>query len=167
MDLDSALTGKSADPADVTQVLRDDHGEIRRLIAEYRDAEHESMHARRVIMEAIAMQAELHTRIEEDVVYPAVQRLCPDFVEHALEAHGAVTAKGDALQALDPSEPEYGEIAHQLIDSLAHHMDEEERTLFPILERDMAGEQARLGEALIRRKEELTRSVEDLEGPAT
>lgn len=167
MDLDSALTGKSAEAAHPTQILREDHDEIRRLIAQYRDAEEQSMHARHVIMEAISMEAELHARIEEDVLYPAVQRICPDFANGAREIHGTIAAKSDALQALEPSEPQYAEIAGALIESLVRHMEEEERLLFPIVERDMAGEQAQLGAAMIRRKEELTRSVEDMEGPAT
>ena len=167
MDLDSALTGKSAEPGSATHILLEDHDEIRQLIGQYRDAENQSMHARHVLMEAIAMQADLHTRIEEDVFYPAVQRVCADFVDHAREAHGTIAARMDALQALDASEPEYAEIAGRLIESLNHHMDEEERSLFPVVEREMRGELNELGEQLIRRKETLTRSVEDLEGPAT
>lgn len=167
MDLDSALTGKSAEAAGATRILRDDHDEIRNLIAEYRSAEGESAHARHVIMEAIGMQAELHTRIEEDVFYAAVGRLCPEFVDHALEDHGAMAGKIDALEALEPSDPDYAEIAKQLIESLTQHMDEEERSLFPRVEREMGGELMALGRQLIRRKEELTRSVEDMEGPAT
>lgn len=167
MDLDTALTGKSAESAGATRILRDDHVEIRRLISEYGEAEGESAHARHVLMEAISLQAELHTRIEEEVVYERVRRLCPEFIDQAREAHGAMAGKADALQALEPSEPEYSEIAGQLIASLQAHMEEEERILFPRMEGDMAGELRELGEEIIRRKEELTRSVEDMEGPAT
>jgi hypothetical protein len=167
VDLDTALTGKSAESAGATEMLRDDHAEIRKLIGDYRDAEDESPHARHVIVEAIGMQAELHTRIEEDVFYPAVRRLCPDFIDQSREQHGAIAGKVDALQALDVSEPEYGAVSSQLIEALIEHMDEEERSLFPQVERDMAAELPELGAALMRRKEELTRSVEDMEGPAT
>ncbi len=167
MDLDSALTGKSAEPAGATRILRDDHAEMRRLIGEYRSAEGQSAHARHVIMEAILMQAELHTRIEDDVFYGRAHHVCPEFVDRAREEHGAMTGQMDALQALEPSEPRYSEIADELIEVLTLHMDEEERSLFPQVEREMRGELEALGAQLIRRKESLTRSVEDMEGPAT
>ena len=167
MDLDSALTGKAAESAGALEMLRDDHGEIRRLVAQYRAAENESAHARHVLIEAIAMQAELHTRIEDEVFYPAVRALCPEFVDQARETHGAMAAKIDALQAFDPGEAEYGEIAEQLIAALSEHMDEEERALFVEAERRMSAELRALGGQIMRRKEQLTRSVEDFEGPAT
>ncbi|MGE5523327.1 MAG: hemerythrin domain-containing protein [Rhodospirillaceae bacterium] len=167
MDLDSALTGKSGEPASAIRVLCDDHAEMRRLIAQYRDAQADSTHARHAIIQAIGLQAELHARIEEEVFYPAVQRLVPQFVEHAHEAHGTAAAKIDALKAMEPSEPEYVEIADQLIEALTTHMDDEERSLFPRVEKEMAGELKDLGTQLIRKKEQLTQSVEDMEGPAT
>ena len=167
MDLDRALTGKSAGSGGALRILRDDHDEIRRLIGEYHGAENESTHARHAIIEAVGLQAELHTRIEEDVFYPAVQDFCSDFVDEANEAHGAIEGKIDALQALDPGEPEYAEVAGQLVKALLEHIDAEESRLFPAVERAMGGELQALGRDLIRRKEELTRSVEDMEGPAT
>jgi hemerythrin-like domain-containing protein len=167
VDLDSALTGKSAEGATATQILRDDHAEIRRLAGDYREAGGETSHARSVIVQAIAMQAELHTRIEEDVFYPAVATVAPDWVARAREDHRALAALVAELQALDATEPRHREAAEQLIEMLSAHMDEEERTLFPQVEQRMVSELHELGAALTRRKEALTRSTEDLEGPAT
>ena len=167
MDLDTALTGKSAEPAAATRMLRDDHAEMRHLIDDYRKAEGRSAHARHALLEALAMQAELHTRVEEDVFYPAVERLCMRYVHEARDAHAAIAAKVDALEALDADDARHGEIAAGLIDALERHMDEEERLLFPRVEAEMAGELTELGRRIIERKEALTRSVEDMEGPAT
>ncbi len=171
MDLDSALTGKSAEGASATQILRDDHDEIRRLVEKYHAAGSEAGHARRALAEAIAMQAELHTRVEEAVFYPAVARIDPGFVEHAREEHRGRAEQVDALEALDRAdagdESRYFEIAEQLMAALARHMDDEERLLFPKVEREMAGGLQALGIELVRCKEALTGSVEDFENPAT
>lgn len=164
MDLDSALSGKAADGAGALEILRDDHAEIRGLVAKYRDASGESAHARHVLIAAIAMQADLHSRIEEAVFYPRVRCLDPDFVDRAGRDHDAI---GHALRALEDLEPDQPDAAGQLIENLLQHMQEEEMTLFPQVERQMAAELAELGAALIECKKKWTRSTEDLEGPAT
>jgi len=167
LDLDSALHGKAADGAGALEILRDDHAEIRHLIAQYRDARGESEHATHVLVEAIAAQADLHSRIEDAVFYPRVRRLDPDFVDRARRDHDAVDRIVQKLEELEPGERDYADAAEQLVERLLQHMQEEETMLFPQVEQQMGAELGELGATLVKCKEKLTRSTEDLEGPAT
>lgn len=164
MDLDTALTGQSRPNADAVQMVRDDHAELRRLIDEYRAAAPDQ-HARRVVLEALMMQIELHTRIEEDVFYPVLRDEAGAEIERALAAHRSAAQRIAALGQSDDGTSD--DDAESLIEGLVQHMDEEERTLLPAVERRPAGELQALGAEMMKRRETLTRSVEDMEGPAT
>lgn len=163
MDLDTALTGKSSPGAGALRMLLDDHEQVRRLAAEYRDAVRSDSHAAHVALATLMMQAELHARVEDDVFYPAVRHVAPEFVRQAISDHHTLAARID--------EQENGhadaEAAETLIAALLRHLDAEERELFPQVEARLAAELQAIGEAMARRKSELTRDIEDMEGPAT
>ena len=71
-----------------------------------------------------------------------------------------VRSRSDAGEALD-------EPVGKLEALIEEHVREEEDRIFPKLEVQRAGSLRDLGRALIGRKEELTRSTESFEGPAT
>lgn len=168
MDLDSALTGKpAAGDANALDLLRADHDELRRLAAQYRDSAAQSMHARHAVVEAFAMQADLHTRIEDRVFYPAVRRLDAQYVDHARAAHADMAAGIDTLKALEPTSAAYLRAAERLLAEVLDHIEDEERVLFPQVRDRMGSELASLADAITKCKESMTRSTEDLEGPAT
>jgi hypothetical protein len=166
MDLDTALTGKPAEGASATDILRADHRKVRRLFSEFRNAGGD-VHVLRVIAQSICLQVELHDAIERDVFYPAIADVDAVWTPHALEAHDRIAnavervrSRADANEALD-------EPVGKLEALIEEHVREEEDRLFPKVEAQHAGSLRALGRALIARKEELTRSTESLEGPAT
>jgi hemerythrin superfamily protein len=166
MDLDTALTGKPAEGASATDILRADHDEVRRLFTQFRKAAGDA-HAQRVTAQSICLQVELHDTIERDVFYPAIRELDAAWASHALEAHDRIAnavervrSRADAAQALD-------EPVTKLAGLVEEHVREEEDQIFPKVEAQRAGSLRDLGRALIERKEELTRSTESFEGPAT
>jgi len=165
MDLDTALTGKPAEGASATDILRADHREVRNLFGQFRKAGDDS-HAKRVTAQAICIQVELHDTIEREVFYPAIAQVDPQWPTHALEAHDRIAnalervrSRADAAEALD-------EPVARLEKLIEEHVREEENGLFPKVE-SHAEALRDLGRALIQRKEELTRSTESFEGPAT
>ena len=166
MDLDSALTDKPAEGASATDILRADHNEVRGLFAEYERVAHDA-HARAAVAQSLCMQLELHDTIEREVFYPALRECDSEFVDEALSAHDeiAVAAErvrmgADARQPIDTAVAEL----KALVDS---HVREEEQRFFRCAEENAAGKLRDLGRALVKRKEELTRSTASFEGPAT
>ena len=166
MDLDTALTGKPAEGASATDILRADHREVRRLFSEFRDADGNA-HVQRVTAQSICLQVELHDTIERDVFYPAIAGADPAWTPHALEAHDRIANAVERVRSRADADEALDEPVQKLEALIEEHVREEEDRLFPKVEAQQAGSLRELGRALIERKVELTRSTESLEGPAT
>lgn len=166
MDLDTALTGKPAEGASATEILRADHREAERLFAEFEQAGDDE-HAARVVAQTLCLSLELHDTIEKEVFYPAVVEIDPGTLENAFDAHASIeTVLEELRRRADANEP-LGDTVSRLKGIVTAHVEEEERRLFPHLEAAVKDSLRELGTALIKRKEELTGSTRSLEGPAT
>jgi hypothetical protein len=166
MDLDSALTGKPAEGAGATDILRADHAEVMRLFGEY-DAARGEYHARIVLSRAICLQLDLHDRLEHEVFYPAVQELEPDRIAEAEREHEAMREAAAAVKHDADAGGNPDEAVGRLKGLVEAHVRSEEGRLFPQVERRPEAELLSLGRRLIETKEKLTGSTRELEGPAT
>jgi hypothetical protein len=165
MDLDSALENKPAEGASATDILRADHREIERLFVEY-DRDAGEIHARRITRQTLCMQVELHDELESSVLYPAVRESEPALVSAAERDHQALRSLTNQLRDHDEN-GESERLTAQLRTLVEHHIRDEEDRLFTHLEEWDDNRLLDLGGALIKRKEELTRSTEEFENPAT
>jgi hemerythrin superfamily protein len=166
MDLDSALTDKPAEGATATDILRADHREVERLFAEYEGAGDEG-HARRVAMQALCTQLELHDALETTAFYPALKTMDPKRISSAERDHDRVRALVGELRGRNECDASCDSLVAQLEALVAAHVRREEHELFPRLEEQSEQPLRELGLALVKRKEELARSTEEFEGPAT
>lgn len=166
MDLDTALTGKPAEGASAAEILRADHREARRLFAEYRSAG-DDHHARGVIAQSLCMQLELHDAIERDVFYPALREIDADWMSDAMDVHDKIAAAVERVRAGADAGSPLDDAVAALQTLVEEHVRDEEERIFAKVETERAFSSDELGRALIRRKEELTRSTESFEGPAT
>jgi hemerythrin superfamily protein len=167
MDLDSALTGKPAEGAPATDILRADHRQAERLFAEFERAGAED-HTARVIAQSLCLALELHDTIEREVFYPAVLEIDSTAVEGAFGAHAEIEHALEDLRRHADANEALGEVVARLKHLVTAHVEEEEEQLLPRVEAARStGSLRDLGAALIKRKEELTRSTRELEGPAT
>jgi hemerythrin superfamily protein len=166
MDLDTALTGKPAEGATASEILRADHREAEGLFAEFERAADDAQ-AARVIARTLCLALELHDTIEKEVFYPAVLEIDEATVERAFGAHAEIGRVLDELKRRADADQALGETVARLKSLVTAHVEQEEQRLFPRVE--AAGQDALrdLGAALFKRKEELTGSTRSLEGPAT
>lgn len=147
---------------DAIKLLKNDHDEVRELLAALEESTARALKKRRDLVAKIAALLEAHTTIEEEIFYPAFkaagQKSDDDKMYfEALEEHRAA---GDLvlpdLVGTDPSSEKFSGRAKVLKELVEHHADEEEKEMFPrarkLLSRD---ELARLGEQLEARKEAL------------
>jgi hemerythrin superfamily protein len=166
MDLDSALTDKPAEGATATDILRADHREVERLFADFESAGEEG-HARRVAMQALCTQLELHDALETSAFYPALKQIDPRRIGSAERDHDHVRGLVGELRGRNDCDASCEGLIAQLKALVAAHVRQEEHELFPRLEQQSEHRLRDLGLALIKRKEELARSTEEFEGPAT
>jgi hemerythrin superfamily protein len=118
---------------DAIVILRDDHKEIRGLFREFqRDS---TTDARRgAIVDKVIELLTIHTYIENEVMYPQVRQLLPDLEDGILESyeeHHVADVLVAELAALKPGDERFVAKTTVLIESVTHHMDEEESDWFP------------------------------------
>ena len=166
MDLDSALNAKPAEGASALDILRADHREVSGLFDEYERAGAEP-HVRRVTLQTLCMSIELHDAVERDVFYPALASTERKQIESALIDHDAVLRLVHELRERSECDGLCDAAVAELKREIERHVLEEEGALFPRAEQKGTAWLHKVGQELIGRKEELTRSTEEFEGPAT
>ena len=132
---------KSANPSprtassDATQLLTDDHGEVRALFASYRklvegDAGGDE---RRPLAEEICTLLTVHATIEEEIFYPAARAagVDSDLLDEAEVEHASAKALIAQIRDMQADEPLYDAKVTVLGEYVDHHAGEEESELFP------------------------------------
>jgi hypothetical protein len=85
MDKQTALkTNTPPDDAGATDILRADHAQARKDLAEYRRLMDEHAETRSALAQDICMQIELHDLVEREIFYPAIEPQAHDAVDSAL-----------------------------------------------------------------------------------
>lgn len=145
---------------DALDLLISDHNRLRGLFQQFDEAK---AREDRPTLEAVAakMHAELgvHTTIEEEILYPAIQGLTDelgDEVAEGLEEHHEVNLLMAEVVRLAPDQTEWIAKWTVIIENTEHHAGEEENEMFPkVRSHTDATWRNDLGDHLDRRKGEL------------
>ena len=133
---------------DVTQLLEQDHREVEQLFSQYQDDEDQAT------LERICQELEIHTTVEEEVVYPRLAELDRAMEEHAEEEHSEAT---ELIAQIRAGDPDSVLLAKQLQRAIQQHVSEEESQAFPLMREQLATEQLdAMGDRVAQRKHELT-----------
>jgi len=139
-----------------TDMIREDHRKVEQLYRRYQSSQGPAA-AKRALAEQICHELEVHASIEEGIFYPAVQvKLGRDnagLVDEALREHGELKKLiGHIRDGGDDLAREKGMQA--LMQSVEHHVQEEERQLLPQAEQRLGAELERVGAQMQQRKQE-------------
>ncbi len=120
---------------DATKLLIADHNRAKGLFARYKNA-HEANDGREAATLASKIMEELriHTTIEEEVFYPAVRKMSDklaDAVDEGVQEHHVVKILLDEIEDLKPQSDEWVAKMTVVIESVEHHVQEEEDEMFP------------------------------------
>jgi hemerythrin superfamily protein len=134
-----------------TGLLEKQHREVETLFAEALGTE--EARTRRNAMNQIIEKLTMHTQIEETLFYPAVRGIdteeAKDMVLEAYEEHHVVKMILKELPKLDPKADNFEAKMTVLKEMVEHHVDEEEKEMFPMAERKLGAERSRaLAEAM-------------------
>jgi hemerythrin HHE cation binding domain-containing protein len=162
MDMQSALSGKTAQDR-ATDLLREDHRTVRELLTQYERAMAEQWDTRQGIAEEICMQLEAHARVEEEIFYPAIARVDASFIAHAREQHEAMNEQIQRVKQPSVDIVQYDAAMRELNRLFDPHILEEEQ-LFALLERRVPEALYRLRAKIVRCKEQLTGSTQEMQG---
>ena len=140
-------------------MLKADHAKVQELFRQFEAAGTDASQERQHLAEQIFTEIEVHSTLEEEIFYPAVQAKAEedmqDLVADSLEDHHVVKTLIAELRALDPSHDQYVIKFEELWESVEEHVGEEEDEMFPEAAEALGDELTRLGTQMEERKEEL------------
>jgi len=147
----ASTTKRAASPRrtgepDAIDLLIADHREVEQVFARFEKTGSGADKQREELVQRMTVALSQHAAIEEDVFYPAARREVPDTnddVLEALEEHHVVKVTLAELQAMDPRNERYRAKVSVLIESVRHHVEEEEGELFPRLRRTLGAARLR------------------------
>src|SRR3954454_19027813 len=96
---------------DAVKLLKDDHKKVKSLFREYEKAGERAHQKKQRIAEQAFTELEIHSKLEEEIFYPAVQakgnKELKEVVNEGLEEHHVVDVLIEELKAMDPSDERY------------------------------------------------------------
>jgi hemerythrin-like domain-containing protein len=121
---------------DAIALLEEDHERVRGLLGELERTTEKAVARREKLLAAIEEELTVHTKIEEDVFYPAFfdavsTRDDKKLYYEAVEEHHVVDLVLPEIKSADPSGAQFAAKAKVLKDLVEHHAEEEETEMFP------------------------------------
>ena len=117
---------------DALSLLRRDHREIRKLLAEIEPTTDRAVRTRSRLFGELKTKLTAHEKIEEEIFYPALRDhpKATDLVLEAYVEHDVVDQLLGELDRIPVGDQRWGPTAKVMTESLHHHIEEEERELF-------------------------------------
>jgi hemerythrin superfamily protein len=153
----------TVDSHDVVELILADHREFERLFRSLRNREEDRTARLRELADLLVAHAEA----EEREVYPALRQKAPEEeeeIEHSVEEHAEGHEALLGLLRLDDVQSDgWEEALEELVETVTHHLDEEERDVLNAARENVPHDtRNQLGEAFMRvRREWLDRAPGD------
>jgi hemerythrin superfamily protein len=149
---------------DALALLRQDHRDVQKLFKRYKDAKDDN--EKSAVAERICLLLKVHTRIEEEIFYPAARRRIEDkeLIDEALVEHKSAKDLIEEIESAEASDPMLDARVQVLAEQIDHHVREEETELFPEVQKaeiDLMGLGARLAELKKTAMRELGAEIEE------
>ena len=127
---------------DAIAVLQRDHEEVERLFRQYEKLTERAQKSKQKIVMKIIRELAVHAAVEEMLFYPAVRtaamkatvrtlKEAADTVLESLEEHHVVKWTLSELEKMKPEDERYDAKVQVLMESVRHHVEEEQEELFP------------------------------------
>ena len=146
---------------DAIVLLKDDHKEIRKVFKDFEDAGENAKATQGRLVDKMLELLTVHTYVENEVMYPRVRELLPDVEDDVLESyeeHHVADVLCMELAAMSPDDERFVAKTTVLIESVRHHMDEEEQDWFPQVREGLGRKQLQeLGAQMLEAKEKAPR----------
>lgn len=147
-----------AKPADAIKLLKEDHKQVKSWFEEFDKSEDNAK--KQELANQICMALTVHAQIEEEIFYPAAYEALDDddLLDEAEIEHASAKALIAEIQASTAGEPLFDARVTVLGEYIDHHVQEEEKELFPEC-RSSKMDLAALGLQLAKRKAEVMGSA--------
>ena len=152
----------SADENDPIALLEADHRRFEDLLKQGEETSERAVRGRTALLKTLTAALNVHELIEEQVLYPALKphEETRDIVLEGFQEHHVADVLIKELHEVAKDDEQWGAKFKVLAESLEHHIEEEEGTMFPNARRVLSAEQLReLGTRMrkLKRQEERRR----------
>jgi hemerythrin superfamily protein len=139
---------------DAIALLKADHRAVEELFDQFENAKGDGR--KQKLAQRICLELTVHTMIEEEIFYPACQgKIEEDLLKEAFVEHDAAKLLIAEIEAGEGQSDDYFDAKVQVLgEQIEHHVEEEEKELFPQVRKADLDLDA-LGEQLATRKREL------------
>jgi len=137
-------------PVSAIALLMEDHDYVKKAFRAFEKMDEEDQPA---LVKQVLQALKVHTRIEEEIFYPAVRKAIKDedLMNEAEVEHDSAKPLIRQLERMKPSNPKYAATFTVLGEYVNHHVKEEESQMFPKARRARVNLKA-LGAKLMGRK---------------
>jgi len=146
---------------DAIVLLKDEHKQIKKAFREFEKAGEKAYAAKGEVVDRIIELLTVHTYIENEVMYPRVRDLLPEVEDDVLESyeeHHVADVLVMELATMKPDDERFTAKTTVLIESVEHHIEEEEDEWFPKVREGLGRKQLQeLGAAMIEAREKAPR----------
>lgn len=141
-------------PADAIKLLKEDHKEVKGWFKDFDKTDDDAR--KQKLANQICTALMVHAQIEEEIFYPAAYEAIDDddLLDEAEIEHASAKALIAEIQASSVGEPLFDARVTVLGEYVAHHVEEEEKELFPECRASEMDLKA-LGQKMAERKAEL------------
>src|ERR1700710_820300 len=116
----------TADKPDAIALLKADHRKVEDLFAKFESAKGDGR--KQALAEQICLELTVHTKIEEDVFYPACEGAVEeDLLKEAYVEHDGAKVLIAEIEAGGPDDELYDAKVKVLSEMIEHHVEEEEK----------------------------------------
>jgi hemerythrin superfamily protein len=141
---------------DAIALLKEDHRAVEKLFKDFEQAKGDGRKER--LARQICLELSVHTQIEEEMFYPACDgKVEEDMLKEAYVEHDAAKLLIAEIEAGNGQTDDFFDAKVQVLsEQIEHHVEEEEKELFPEVRKADIDLKA-LGEQLATRKKELVK----------
>lgn len=149
---------------DAVELLTKQHREVEDLFEQFDKLGDDAKAKKKQLADKICQALIMHTMIEEEIFYPATraageeQEETEDMVDEAIVEHASAKDLIAQIQEMDPEDDLYDAKVKVLSEMIDHHVEEEEKEMFPKT-RKLKLDLKVLGQEMKARQEEIEASM--------
>jgi hemerythrin superfamily protein len=151
-----ALLGGEPPMNDAVDILKADHRRVDKMFKAFPKAD---IKQRKELLDTIIKELTVHSRIEENIVYPLIMDEEHDKTMEAFEEHHLLKLALAELADIPASSPKIEAKVKVVQELVKHHVKEEERDLLPQLKQSGVNLEE-LGRQIIQRKKRLMSNIQ-------
>jgi hemerythrin superfamily protein len=145
---------------DAIELLKQDHRKVEGLFKEFEKLKDEDKGGTAEVIESACMELKIHDKIETEIFYPAVraqaeQEEMEDLLDEAEVEHETVRELIEKLEGMDSTDEKCNAHFTVLSEYVKHHVQEEEKEMFPKLKKLRELDLEGIGAEMKERKAEL------------